>query len=151
MKNLKVLQLAVAGFAIMAVVPLASQGVAQMKQPKMVTLSGTIADLTCASKGNAMMGNWHNAENNDHMTPEGTKRECATMCLRGGQPAALFASNDLKAVLACSPQFTLANFAAQDVEVQGFYAGGKDVKTFVPQKIRAKGGSWEDVQCAEMH
>lgn len=83
-----------------------------VKEPKTVTLSGTVADLTCASKGKAMMDNWHNAKNNDHMRPDGTAKQCATMCLQMGQPAALFASNDLKAVFACNPRSTLANFAA---------------------------------------
>lgn len=126
---------------------------AQMKQPKMETLSGTIIDLTCAAKGKAMMDNWYNAENNDHMTPDGKQTACAVMCLQGGQPAALFSGNEISAVFACNPRATLANYAAKNVEVQGFWAGdGKSVKTFVPTKIRQKGsGSWVDVNCATMH
>lgn len=130
-----------------------AQAQMQMKQPQMVSLSGTIIDLTCASKGKAMMNAWKNTEQ-DHMMPDGkVQKDCATMCLKGGQPAALFSGGQITAVFACNPRTTLSEFAAQTVEVQGFWAGdGKDVKTFVPQKIRAKGsGSWKDVNCETMH
>ncbi len=126
---------------------------AQMKKPKMVTLSGTVIDLTCASKAKAMMDSWGNTKN-DHMMPDGkVQKSCAVMCLKGGQPAALFSGRKIIAAFACNPRATLADFAAESVEVQGFWAGdGKDVKTFVPQKIRAKGSSaWQDVNCATMH
>ncbi|MDA2928172.1 hypothetical protein MYX78_13260 [Acidobacteria bacterium AH-259-G07] len=125
---------------------------AQMKKPKMVTVSGTIIDLTCASKGHAMMDNWYNAKNDDHMTPMGKKESCAVMCLKGGQPAALFSGNKITAVFSCNPRATLADYAAKRVEVQGFWAGdGKDVKAFVPMKIRSGSGTWQDVDCETMH
>jgi len=126
----------------------------EMKKPKMETISGKVIDMTCAAKGHAMMGNWHNAENNDHMTPDGKKPNCAEMCLKGGQPAALFANDKIKAVFACNPRATLADYAAKEVDVQGFYATNKKdgANTFIPQKIRAAGGgSWTDVDCATMH
>jgi len=125
---------------------------AQMGQPDMVSLRGTLIDLTCAAKGNAMMNSWANTKQ-DHMMPDGNvQKSCATMCLQGGQPAALFAGNQITAVLACNPRPTLANYAAQNVEVQGFWAGaGSDVKPFVPMKIRSGSGSWQDVDCATMH
>lgn len=125
---------------------------AQMKQPDMVTLKGTVIDLTCASKAYAMMGKWANAKQ-DHMMPDGkVNKDCATMCLKGGQPAALFNGSAITAVFACNPHATLADYAAQQVEVQGFWAGdGHEVKTFVPAKIRAGSGSWSDVDCATMH
>jgi hypothetical protein len=86
------------------------------------------------------------------MADGNVQKSCATMCLQGGQPAALFASNRVTAVLACNPRPTLAKYAAQNVEVQGFWAGdGRDVKPFVPMKIRAGSGSWQDVDCATMH
>lgn len=126
---------------------------AQMQPPQMVSLSGTVIDLTCASKGKAMMNAWKNTEQ-DHMMADGKmQKDCATMCLKGGQPAALFSAGKISAVFACNPRATLSEFAAQQVEVQGFWAGdGREVKTFVPQKIRAKGsGSWRDVNCETMH
>ena len=59
---------------------------------------------------------------------------------------------EITAVFSCNPQATLSNYAAQSVEVQGHWAGaGAAVKPFVPMKIRAGGGSWEDVNCATMH
>ncbi len=127
-------------------------GAAQMAKPKMVTLSGKVIDITCAAKGKVMMDSWTNAENEEHKTPGGPKPGCATMCLKGGQPAGLFKDGDIVAAFACNPRNTLADFAAQDVEVQGFWGGGGTVKTFVPGKIRAAGGGdWQDVDCATMH
>ncbi len=76
------------------------------------------------------------------------------MCLRGGQPAALFADNEIQAVFGCNPRATLADYAAQEVDVQGFWGGSKedDARTFIPAKIRKKGESeWKDVDCATMH
>lgn len=128
-------------------------GQMQMRQPQMVTLAGTVIDMTCAAKGQAMMGVWKNTEQ-DHMLADGKmQKDCATMCLKGGQPAGLFANGKINAVFACNPRATLAEFAAENVEVQGFWGGdGKEVKTFVPLKIRAKGsGDWKDVNCETMH
>ncbi len=141
----------VAALGLLLVISLAGVHLqAQMNQPEMVTLSGRVIDLTCASKGNAMMNNWRNVEDN-HMMPDGEMKSCATMCLKGGQPAALFSGGQITAVFSCNPQATLSNYAAQSVEVQGHWAGaGSDVKPFVPIKIRSGGGSWEDVNCATM-
>lgn len=134
--------------ALVAVLMVASAA-AQMKQPKMESLSGQLIDLTCASKGEAMMGKWMNTAA-DHMMPDGkTQKDCAAMCLKGGQPAALFANNKVSAIFACNPRATLADFAAQNVEVQGFWAGAG--ATFIPTKIRKSGGSWADVNCETMH
>lgn len=130
---------------------------AQMGKPEMVTVSGRLFDLTCGAKGHAMMNKWVNAENQNHMMPDGKEqKDCATMCLKGGQPAALFnmKSQKIEAVFACNPKATLANFAAENVEVQGFWAAKnkEGLSTFVPEKIRKTGGgSWTDVDCATMH
>lgn len=130
---------------------------AQMPKPETETLSGVMADFTCASKGKVMMDSWYNATHDDHKTPDGPKPSCATMCLKNlGQPAALFDAGKEKmvAVFACSPQHTLGEYAAQEVEVQGFYAGAKGdhPRAFVPAKIRkAGGGEWSEVTCAVMH
>lgn len=116
--------------------------------PKTETLSGTVADLTCATKGKALMDTWHNATHDAHKTGEGEAAGCATACLKGGQPAALFADGEVVTVFACNPRATLADFAAQEVEVQGTRVGA----SFLPAKIRAKGaGAWQDVNCATMH
>lgn len=126
----------------------------EMAKPEMTTISGKIIDLTCASKAQAMMGSWVNTEDT-HMMPGGKEAPgCATMCLKGGQPAALFQDDAIAAVFACNPRATLADYAAQEVEVEGFWGGsaGDAIKTFVPTKIRATGGGdWQEVDCATMH
>lgn len=149
----KLLVFSVMTVLVVAVALIATDAQAQMKMkmPKMEKLSGTLIDLTCASKGHATMGNWYNAENNDHMTEDGKKEQCATMCLQGGQPAALFADNKIEAVFACNPKATLSNYAAQSVDVQGFWAVDSGQRAFVPTKIKAQGGDWQDVNCATMH
>lgn len=117
-------------------------------EPKTVTISGTVVDYTCATKGKAMTGK--NVNTMDEHDMGGGKKApgCATMCLKGGQPAALYDGKDISAVFACNPAATLANYAGKEVDVQGFY-GGKPA--FVPAKIRTKGGDWQDVQCTAMH
>ncbi len=124
---------------------------AQMMEPKMTTIKGSIVDMTCASKGHAMMGKWMNAKD-DHMMPDGeNKKGCGTMCLKGSQPAGLFDGKTVTAVFACNPAATLSAYSGKQVEVQGFWAGNDAVKTFVPAKIREGSGSWKEVQCAAMH
>lgn len=125
-------------------------------KPQTETVSGVLIDLTCAAKGRALMGKWGNAKSEHHMTMDGRKPNCATMCLKGGQPAALFdaESETITAVFACNPRATLSDFAAKKVEVQGFWASGQaeGLNTFVPEKIRTSGSdSWQDVNCATMH
>ncbi len=119
--------------------------------PDMKTIKGSVIDLTCASKGHAMMGNWMNAKD-DHMMEGGKEQKgCGTMCLKGAQPAGLFDGKTVNAVFACNPSATLSAYSGKQVEVQGFWAGEKSVQTFVPMKIREGSGTWKDVQCATMH
>ena len=123
----------------------------KMKQPEMNTIKGTVIDLTCASKGHAMTGMWANAKD-DHMMEDGSlKKGCGAMCLNGGQPAGLFDGKTVTAVLACNPAGAFAALSGKQVEVQGFWAGGNDVKTFVPMKVREGSGAWADAKCAEIH
>ncbi len=138
-------------FAVMAIcLMIAGVVTAQMMEPKMSTIKGSVIDMTCASKGHAMSGKWTNAKD-DHMMPDGTKKGCGTMCLKGSQPAGLFDGKTISAVFACNPAATLSAYSGKQVEVQGFWAGDDSVKTFVPAKIREGSGSWQDVQCATMH
>lgn len=143
------------GLALAAVLVVAYGASAQMKppmMPKMATVKGTLVDMTCSSKAYAMGMKWASTKE-DHMLEDGKMQTgCATMCLKGGQPAALFSGDSLTAVLACDPKQSLAAFSSKDVELQGYWAGdGKSVKSFVPQKIRAGSGAWSDVACAEIH
>lgn len=146
MRKTYMIALAMAGTVAMAA------AVSAQMQPKMATVKGTVIDLTCSSKAQAMGMKWANTKE-DHMMEDGKMQEgCATMCLKGGQPAALFDGSTITAALACDPRQSLAAFSSKEVELQGFWAGdGKNVKTFVPQKIRQGSGAWSDVQCAEMH
>lgn len=146
MKKGYAISLALGGVLAMALT------VSAQMQPKMATIRGTIVDLTCASKAYAMGMKWANAKE-DHMVEGGKmQKDCATMCLKGGQPAAVYTGTTLTAVLACDPRQTLARYASKQVELQGFWGGdNKDVKTFVPQKIREGSGNWTDVACAELH
>lgn len=138
---------------VVAIVGVLFGGLSLTAQTKTVTVSGMVIDLTCASKGKVAMNSWYNAENDDHHTQDGPKPGCATMCLKGGQPAALFSKGRVTAVFACNPRATLSNYAVKEVEVQGYWAGSSDdVKELVPQKIRAVGATeWEEVNCATMH
>ncbi len=139
-------------FAVVAIcLMIAGVVTAQMMEPKMTTIKGSVIDMTCASKGHAMSGKWMNAKD-DHMMPEeGVKKGCGTMCLKGSQPAGLFDGKTVTAVFACNPAATLSAYSGKQVEVQGFWAGDDSVKTFVPAKIREGSGAWKDVQCATMH
>lgn len=142
------------GLALVAMVAVAAGSQAQeMAKPEMVTVSGKLVDVSCAAKGRAMMGTWDNV-GQDHMTEEGYQEACATMCLEMGQPAGLFADDKLEAVFACNPRATLVDFAAKDVEVRGFWAGGPNdgARTFAPMQIRETGSrDWKQVECAEIH
>ena len=139
------------GLALAAVLVVAF-GVSAQMQPKMATVKGTVIDMTCSSKAYAMGMKWA-ATKEDHMLENGKMQPgCATMCLKGGQPAALFNGTTITAVLACDPKQSLAAYSSKEVELQGYWAGdGKEVKTFVPAKIRAGSGAWSDVACAEIH
>lgn len=142
--------------AAMVLAGLSITAYAQMK-PDTTTIQGVLADFTCASKGKVLMDSWYNATHDDHKTPKGPKADCATLCLKSlGQPAALFDADQEKmvAVFACSPQHTLGDYAAQEVEVEGWWAGADNdsPRAFVPAKIRtAGGGDWNEVTCAVMH
>ena len=125
-----------------------------MKKPEIVTIAGKLTDLSCAAKGQYLMGSDHNATNDTHMTPKGEVAKCATMCLKGGQPAGVFSDGKIVATLLANSSLNLYKFAAKDVEVQGWWAGKKKnaVKTFFPTKIRVKGTKdWTEVQTAQMH
>ena len=77
---------------------------AQTELPERVMVRGTVIDLSCASTGKALTGSWENT-GLDHMMADGTiQKNCLEMCLKGGQPAALFSRGEITAVLACNPR-----------------------------------------------
>jgi len=140
---------------------------AQASHPPIVTLKGRLIDLTCAVKGKAMTGAWNNIAE-DHMMEDGNiQMACATLCLKGGQPAALFSDNKITAVSACNPRgtdaaphqgYTLAGYIAFAAEVEGYWADGNaETGIFVPLRIRrgilsaerryGEGGGWRELDC----
>ncbi len=141
---------------------------AQTHQPQTVTVEGWLLDLTCAVKGQIMRGAWDNI-GEDHMMADGNlQKSCATLCLMGGQPAALFSDNKITAIFACNPagsgasRSSLARYVAMEVEVQGYWAeGAAETGIFVPSKIRrgvlrardrySDSGGWRDVDCGIVH
>ncbi len=97
------------------------------------------------------------------------QKGCATLCLLGGQPAALFSDNKITAVFACNPQgsgaaphqgYTLAGNVAQASEVEGYWLDGNaETGLFVPLKIRRAiltaerrygSGGWLELDCGAM-
>jgi hypothetical protein len=143
---------------------------AQENDPQTVILKGRVVDLTCAVKGKVAMGAWNNIAQ-DHMMDDGNlQKGCATMCMMGGQPAALFSDNKITAVFACNPRgsgaaphqgYTLAGNVAQASEVEGYWVDD-DAETglFVPLKIRRAiltaerrygSGGWLKLDCGNMH
>ncbi len=143
---------------------------AQENDPQTVILKGRDIDLTCAVKGKVAMGAWNNIAQ-DHMMADGNlQKGCASLCLLGGQPAALFSDNQITAVFACNPQgsgvaphqgYTLAGNVAQASEVEGYWLDDKaETGLFVPLKIRRAiltaerrygSGGWLELDCGAMH
>ncbi len=133
---------------------------AQTKEPETVVIRGRVVDLTCAVKGKALMEAWNNV-GQDHMMADGNiQKGCASMCLTGGHPAALFSDDAITAVFACNPrgsgasEYTLAKYASAPVEFQGYWASPG---VFVPQKVRRTtlsvesrygSGGWRTLDCA---
>lgn len=130
-------------------------GAAPARGPKITRVIGVVVDLGCAARGLAETGAFvHVAD--DHTTSDGkTIAGCARQCLKRGQPAALLdpTHRQIVAIFACAPAPTLAGYAGDTVEVQGYWAGKGGSTAFVPLKIkkRASAGPWVDVDCAEMH
>ena len=142
---------------------------AQTELPDRVTVRGTVIDLNCASTGKTLTGSWKNTEL-DHVMADGTiQKNCLEMCLKGGQPAALFSGGKITAVLACNPlgggdiqrgsqhgnPHNLVKYAGAPVEVEGFWAD-EDTKLLVPVRIRRSiihvesyfsRGGWHPVDC----
>ncbi len=143
---------------------------AQENDPQTVILKGRVVDLTCAVKGKVAMGAWNNIAQ-DHMMEDGNlQKGCASLCLLGGQPAALFSDNRITAVFACNPRgsgaaphqgYTLAGNVAQASEVEGYWLDDRaETGLFVPLKIRRAiltaerrygSGGWRELDCGNMH
>lgn len=139
----------------------------ETKEAETVVLKGRIVDLTCAVNGKIMTGTWNNVAA-DHMMADGNiLTGCGTMCLKGGQPAALFSNNQITAIFACNPQggekrfYTLLKYLATPVEVEGHWAdGGPESKIFVPVRVQrgvlgvesrvGRRGAWRVLDCGSL-
>lgn len=94
------------------------------------TFSGTLVDSKCYVQ--------HNQTANDH----GPNKNCGTLCLKGGVPAAVLTS-DKKMYVILAPSTALAPYAGQEVRVTGSLVSG----SINPTKVEVnQGGNWTEVK-----
>lgn len=95
------------------------------------TVEGTLVDGKCYLSDNSLTGNDH-----------GAMKECGTMCLKGGTPAAVL-SKDKKFTAIIAPSIPLAPYVGQQVRVTGSQNGG----SILAKKVEVnKGGKWQEVK-----
>jgi len=95
-----------------------------------VTIEGTLVDSVCYLKDGATT--------NDH----GPMKECGTMCLRGGAPAAVL-TKDKKVHIIVAPSTALADYVGLTVRVTGEENG----TAILAQKAQVnKDGKWVEVK-----
>ncbi len=95
-----------------------------------VTVEGTLVDSACFLKDGA--------RTNDH----GPMKECGTMCLRGGTPAAVVTrDNQLHVIIA--PSTALADYVGKTIRVTGEPNG----TAILAQKAQvSQDGKWVDIK-----
>lgn len=99
------------------------------------TVEGTLVDSKCYLSDNSLTGNDH-----------GAMKQCGTMCLKGGSPAAvLTADNQFHALIAPSP--ALAPYVGQKVRVNGTLHNGALLAESVEVN---KNGKWEAIKLGAM-
>jgi len=102
---------------------------------KTVTLEGTLVDSKCYLKDNSLTGNDH-----------GPVKQCGTMCLKGGTPAALL-TKDKKFHAILAPSLVLAPYVGQTIRVSGSIHNG----AIAADKVEIqKDGKWEEVKLGVM-
>ncbi len=99
------------------------------------TIEGTLVDSKCYLSDNSLTGNDH-----------GAMKECGTMCLKGGTPAAVL-SQDKKFTAIIAPSVPLAPHVGQQVRVTGEQHSGSILAKRVEVK---KNGKWEEVKLGAM-
>ncbi len=121
-------------FLILAVLALAlAAGVYAAE--KAVTLEGTLVDSKCYLMDNSLTGNDH-----------GQVKQCGTLCLKGGTPAALL-TKDKKFHAILAPSLVLAPHVGQTVRVSGTLHNG----AVAAQKVEVnQNGKWEEVKLGAM-
>lgn len=99
------------------------------------TVQGTLVDAKCYLSDNSLTGNDH-----------GAMKECGTICLRGGTPAAVL-TRDKKFTPLITPSIALAPYVGQQVRVTGSQHSG----SILPKKLEVnKNGRWEEVKLGAM-
>lgn len=129
------------GFGALSTVHAGPQG-GMMAMPKPVTIEGTLVDSKCYSM-NAMNSG------NDHMTPKGEVKACATACASMGIPVGVL---DKKGALTIviAPANLFASHMTKTARVTG--APAVDGHGVIADKVEVKeaDGSWKDVPVVTM-
>ncbi len=121
-------------FLILAVLALALAAGGYAAE-KAVTVEGTLVDSKCYLMDNSLTGNDH-----------GQVKQCGTLCLKGGTPAALL-TKDKKFHAILAPSLVLAPHVGQTVRVSGTLHNG----AIAAQKVEVnQNGKWEEVKLGAM-
>jgi hypothetical protein len=96
-----------------------------------LTVEGTLVDAKCYLSDNSATGNDH-----------GAMKECGTMCLKGGSPAAVLAK-DRTLTFLVAPAIPLAPYVGQHVRATGERHGGA---LLVKKLAVRQGGRWVEVK-----
>lgn len=124
MKHARLLLLVLLAFTVAAISARAADA----------TVEGTLVDSKCYLGGGET--------GNDH----GPMKECGTMCLKGGTPAAVL-TKDKKFHAIIAPSIVLAPYVGQQVRVTGSVNNGSILAKSVAVN---KGGKWEEVKLGAM-
>ena len=121
-------------FVVLAVLALAVAASVYAAE-KAVTLEGTLVDSKCYLMDNSNTSNDH-----------GQVKQCGTLCLKGGTPAALL-TKDKKFHAILAPSLALAPYVGQTVRVSGTIHNG----AIAAQKLEVnQNGKWEEVKIGAM-
>lgn len=114
---------------------MASHSPALIGADKPVSVEGTLVDSKCYLKDNALTGNDH-----------GPMKQCGTMCLKAGTPAAVL-TKDKKFHAIIAPSSALAEHVGEKVRVNGSLHNG----SILAEKVEVnKAGKWEEVKLGTM-
>ncbi|MEW5979644.1 MAG: hypothetical protein AB1898_27920 [Acidobacteriota bacterium] len=102
---------------------------------KSVSVEGILVDSKCYLKDNSLIGNDH-----------GPMKQCGTMCLKAGTPAAVL-TKDKKFHAIIAPSSALADIVGEKVRVNGSLHSG----SILADKVEVnKSGKWEEVKLGAM-
>lgn len=105
------------------------------------TVEGTLVDSKC-------FGMMPSNKGNDHQSPAGLMKSCATKCAKDGIPVAVLQSNG-KVLILAAPAKAFASHMAEHVRVVGKipFEG-----TIIPEKVevRSADGKWKEIEISTM-